>query len=84
MNVGGAVISDDHGTTSTMGGGNFATAHDRPNVRPASSRSGTYKLNPWSIELDYDNGVVERRPFCTTANRNSIWFEGEQIDHPRK
>lgn len=84
VNAGGAVISDDQGTTSTMGGGNFATARNRPNARPASSRAGTYKLSGWSIELDYDNGVVERRPFCATGNRNSIWFEGEELDHPRR
>ncbi len=83
VNAGGTVIVDDQGTTSTMGGGNFATARARPNARPSSSRAGTYKVSGWSIELDYDNGVVERRPFCTTGDRKSIWFEGEELNHPR-
>ena len=81
--VGGAVISDDKGTTSTMGGGNFATSRDRSAARPAASRAGTYKLDGYAIELDYDNGVVERRPFCATGDRTSIWFEGEELSHPR-
>jgi hypothetical protein len=81
--VGGAVISDDKGTTSTMGGSNFATSRSRSGGRPASSRSGTYKLDGYSIELDYDNGVVERRPFCTTSDRQSIWFEGDELSRPR-
>ena len=80
--VGGAVLSDDRGTTSTMGGGNFATARSRPNPRPASSRAGTYKVDGWMLELDYDNGVVERRPFCATADRASIWFEGDELSRP--
>ncbi len=82
VNVGGAVISDDHGTTSTMGGGNFATARDRPVEHPAASRAGTYKVSGWSIELDYDNGVVERGPFCTTGDRKAIWFEGGELNQP--
>jgi hypothetical protein len=77
------VISDDKGTTSTMGGSNFATSRSRSGGRPASSRSGTYKLDGYSIELDYDNGVVERRPFCTTSDRQSIWFEGDELSRPR-
>ena len=81
--VGGAVISDDKGTTSTMGGSNFATSHNRPAARPAASRAGTYKLDGYAIELDYDNGVVERRPFCATGDRKSIWFEGEELSRPR-
>jgi hypothetical protein len=81
--VGGAVISDDKGTTSTMGGSNFATSRSRSGGRPAPSRSGTYKLDGYSIELDYDNGVVERRPFCTTSDRQSIWFEGDELSRPR-
>lgn len=81
--VGGAVISDDKGTTSTMGGSNFATSRSRSGGRPVASRSGTYKLDGYSIELDYDNGVVERRPFCTTSDRQSIWFEGDELNRPR-
>lgn len=81
--VGGAVISDDRGTTSTMGGGNFATSRSRPAARGVASRSGTYKVDGWMLELDYDNGVVERRPFCATADRSSIWFEGDELSHPR-
>jgi hypothetical protein len=80
--VGGTVTSDDRGTTSTMGGSNFATSHSRPNARPVASRTGTYKLDGWTIELDYDNGVVERRPFCATADRKAIWFEGDELTHP--
>ena len=78
--VGGAVISDDQGTTSTMGGANFATARQRRAANPRGNREGSYKLDGYSIELDYDNGVVERRPFCTTADRKQIWFEGSELN----
>ena len=82
--AGGAINSDDNGTTSNMGGGNFATSRSRASGRPVSSRTGTYKLDGYNIELDYDNGVVERRPFCATANRDAIWFEGDELNRPRK
>ncbi|MCK9688437.1 hypothetical protein [Scleromatobacter humisilvae] len=82
--VGGAIHSDDNGTTSNMGGGNFATSRSRPGGRPVSSRSGTYKLDGYNIELDYDNGVVERRPFVATPSRDAIWFEGDELNRPRK
>ena len=82
--VGGAINSDDNGTTSNMGGVNFSTSRSRTGGRPVSSRSGTYKLDGYDIELDYDNGVVERRPFVATPNRDAIWFEGDELNRPRK
>ncbi len=77
--TGGAVISDDQGTTSTMGGANFATARQRRAANPRGNREGSYKLDGYDIELDYDNGVVERRPFCATSDRTQIWFEGDEL-----
>ena len=77
--VGGAVISDDDGTTSTMGGANFATARQRRAANPRGNREGSYKLDGYNIELDYDNGFVERRPFCTQGDRKAIWFEGDEL-----
>jgi len=74
--VGGSVVHDDDSSSSTVGGGNFGGGSPRKRPSTLPDRSGTYRLDGYTLELHYDSGRVERVAFCTTANRDEIWFDG--------
>jgi hypothetical protein len=81
--VGGAVVTDDHGTTATMGGGNFSARSTRRAGGADAQRMGTYRLDGYTLELRYDDGVVERKTFCATADHSNIWFEDAELSRQR-
>jgi hypothetical protein len=76
--VGGTVTSDDHGTTSTMGGRNFSARTQRTATGNDSHRMGSYRLDGYLLELHYDDGVVERKLFCEALDKSDVWFEDDE------
>ena len=81
--VHGAVNRNDDGSSSSVGGANFVAGSSRRGPSTMPDRSGSYRLDGYTLELRYDNGRVERLPFCATASRDAIWFEGSELDRPK-
>jgi hypothetical protein len=81
--VHGAVNRDDDGSSSTVGGANFGGGSSRRGPNTMADRSGSYRLDGYTLELRYDNGRVVRLPFCATPTRDAIWFEGYELDRPK-
>jgi hypothetical protein len=77
--VGGSVVHDDDGSSSTVGGPNFGGGSSRRRASTFPDRSGSYRLNGYTIELHYDSGRVERLSFCATSDRNNIFFDGSEM-----
>jgi len=84
--VGGAVNYDDDHSTATMGSQNAVSGTTRRRASTQPDRSGTYRLDGYTLELRYDGGRVERLSFCATGDRNHIFFDGEELrrDKPGK
>jgi hypothetical protein len=77
--VGGSVTHDDDSSSSSMSSqvAVAGTSRKRPSTLP--DRSGTYRLDGYTLELRYDSGRVERLAFCTTDNRDTFYFNGEEL-----
>ncbi len=77
--VGGSVVHDDDSSSSSMGSqvAVAGTTRRRPSTLP--DRSGTYRLDGYTLELRYDSGRVERLSFCATGDRDNIYFQGEEL-----
>jgi hypothetical protein len=77
--VGGSVTHDDDSSSSSMSSqvAVAGTSRKRPSTLP--DRSGTYRLDGYTLELRYDNGRVERLAFCTTDSRDTFYFNGEEL-----
>jgi len=81
--VGGSVAHDDDRSSSTVGGANFGGGASRQRPSTLPDRSGTYRLDGYTLELRYDSGRVERLPFCATASRDQLWFDGEELSRAK-
>ena len=77
--VGGSVAHDDDGSSSTVGGANFGGGSSRRRASTFPDRSGTYRLDGYTMELHYDSGRVERLSFCATSDRDEIFFDGSEM-----
>lgn len=77
--VGGSVVHDDDGSSATVGGQNFGGGSSRQRASTLPDRSGTYRLDGYTLELRYDSGRIERLAFCASADRDEIWFEGAEV-----
>lgn len=81
--VGGSVAHDDDRSSSTVGGPNFGGGSSRQRPSTLPDRSGRYRLDGYTLELRYDSGRVERLPFCATASRDQLWFDGEELSRAK-
>jgi hypothetical protein len=70
---------DDEGSTASTSSGIFGGGSVKRNGSTKSDRSGTYKLNGYTMELHYDNGRVVRQLFFTNDNRQFVWFGGREL-----
>ncbi|RQP23828.1 hypothetical protein DZC73_17065 [Albitalea terrae] len=77
--VGGSVVHDDDSSSSSMGSAVAVAGSSRKRASTLPDRSGTYRLDGYTLELRYDSGRVERLAFCTTDNRDTLYFNGEEL-----
>jgi hypothetical protein len=77
--VGGSVVHDDDSSSSSMGSAVAVAGTSRKRASTLPDRSGTYRLDGYTLELRYDSGRVERLAFCTTDSRDTLYFNGEEL-----
>ncbi len=59
--------------SSVMAGGGRTRRPDQGDTR------GTYRIDGYGIELRFENGTVERRPFFIDDAGEGIWFRGTRL-----
>jgi hypothetical protein len=78
-NVSVLTVHNDEGSASAVGSRNFGGGGSSKNGQTIANRSGTYKLNGYTMELHYDDGRIVRQLFFTDDDRSYIWFAGAQL-----
>jgi hypothetical protein len=86
--VQGRVVYDDKGSVFTITGTDSSeralvgggSSSQRPDT---GDRTGTYRLNGYTIELRYDSGRVERWPFVSVGPKGDIWFAGSKLSQQK-
>ncbi len=77
--VWGMVTRDNKGASSSVGGRNVGGGSSSSTGVTDADLAGTYHIDGWSMELRYDSGAVQRGFFFTSAERDTIWFEGNEL-----
>jgi len=77
------VVHDDDGSSASVGGSNFGGGSAHARASTLADRSGTYRLDGYTLELHYDSGRIVRLPFCAKPDRAAIWFEGNELDRAK-
>jgi hypothetical protein len=78
-NVAVLTVHNDEGSASAIGSGNFGGGGSTRNGSTIANRSGSYRLDGYTMELHYDDGRVVRQLFFTDDDRSFIWFAGAQL-----
>ncbi|MDR7299078.1 hypothetical protein J2X16_004446 [Pelomonas aquatica] len=77
--VAGSVTHDDDSSAATIGSSTAGGGSSRRRASTLPDRSGSYRLDGYTLELRYDSGRVERLPFVATADRDALYFGGEEL-----
>jgi hypothetical protein len=83
-NVTVLTVHNDEGAASAVGSSNFGGGGSSKNGSTIANRSGTYKLNGYTMELHYNDGRIVRQLFFTDEDRSYIWFAGAQLMKQKK
>lgn len=77
--VAGGVAYDDDSSAATIGSGTAGGGSSRRRASTLPDRSGSYRLDGYTLELRHDSGLVVRLPFAATADRDNLYFHGEEL-----
>jgi hypothetical protein len=77
--VAGSVTHDDDSSSASIGSSTAGGGSSRRRASTLPDRSGSYHLDGYTLELRYDSGRVERLPFAATADRDNLYFNGEEL-----
>ena len=77
-------VHNDEGSASSVGSAVFGGGGSSSNGKTLANRSGSYRLDGYTMELHYDDGRVVRQLFFTNNDRSFIWFAGSQLMKQKK
>ena len=83
-NVTSMTVHNDEGSASSVGSAVFGGGGSSSNGKTLANRSGSYRLDGYTMELHYDDGRVVRQLFFTNNDRSFIWFAGSQLMKQKK
>jgi hypothetical protein len=83
-NVTTLTVHNDEGSAAAVGSTVFGGGGSSKNGKTIANRSGSYRLDGFTMELHYDDGRVVRQLFFTNNDRSFIWFAGSQLMKQKK